>query len=194
MKLCLNYLCLQVWYPSINSIKVLEQMAWYSLVSRYFHKWFDILYHKLSVFVSWPEHEQLLKTMPADFRKHFGKCAIIIDCFEIFIERPTSFMARAQTWSNYKKHNTAKFLIGITPQGKFCFISNGWDGQIHNWTFWIVTPPFAILGFNIQEAAGMYCAEVNIPPFTKGKKQLNKMEVDTACIDCQVYKSMLSVL
>ena len=35
-------------------------------------------------------------------------------------------------------------------------------------------------GFNIQEAAGMYCAEVKIPPFTKGKKQLSKMEVDSA--------------
>ena len=34
--------------------------------------------------VSWPEHEQLLKTLPANFRKHFGN--IIIDCFEIFID------------------------------------------------------------------------------------------------------------
>jgi len=35
-------------------------------------------------------------------------------------------------------------------------------------------------GFNIQEAAGMYCAEVKIPPFTKGKKQLSKMDIDSA--------------
>ena len=98
-----------------------------STVSRYFNKWLDILYRKLSVFVSWPEREQLLKTMPADFRKNFGKCVIVIDCFEVFIERPTSLMARAQTWSNYKKHNTVKFLIGITPQGTIAFISN--DGH-----------------------------------------------------------------
>ena len=96
-----------------------------STVSRYFNKWLDILYHKLSVFVSWPEREQLLKTMPAEFRKTFAKCAIIIDCFEAFIERPTSLMARAQTWSNYKKHNTVKFLIGVTPQGTTGFISKG---------------------------------------------------------------------
>ena len=38
-----------------------------SIVSRYFNKWHDILYHKLSVFVSWPEQEQLLKTMPTEF-------------------------------------------------------------------------------------------------------------------------------
>jgi len=31
-------------------------------------------------------------------------------------------------------------------------------------------------GFNIQEAAGIYSAEVKIPPCTKRKKQLNKLE------------------
>ena len=35
-------------------------------------------------------------------------------------------------------------------------------------------------GFTIQEAAGLFCAEVKIPPFTKEKKQLSKAEVDTA--------------
>ena len=35
-------------------------------------------------------------------------------------------------------------------------------------------------GFNIQEAASMYCAEVKIPPYTKGKKQLSKLEIDMA--------------
>ena len=33
-------------------------------------------------------------------------------------------------------------------------------------------------GFNIQESTGLYCAEVKLPPFTKGKKQLSKAEVD----------------
>ena len=81
------------------------------------------------MFVNWPEREELLRTMPVGFRKDFGKCVIIIDCFEVFIERPTSLMARAQTWSNYKKHNTVKFLIGITPQGTVAFISKGWGGR-----------------------------------------------------------------
>ena len=35
-------------------------------------------------------------------------------------------------------------------------------------------------GFNIQEAAGMYCADVKLLPFTKGKKQLSQMEIDVA--------------
>ena len=70
-----------------------------------------------------------METMPSEFRKHFWKCVVIIDCFEIFIECPTSLTARAQTWSNCKHHNTVKFLIGITPQGSVAFISQGWGGR-----------------------------------------------------------------
>ena len=44
------------------------------------------------------------------------KVAIIIDCFEIFLDRPTNLQARAFTWSNYKHKNTTKVLIGIVPQ------------------------------------------------------------------------------
>lgn len=160
-----------------------------STVSRYFNRWLDILYTKLSAFVSWPERQVLLKTMPMEFCKKFRKCAIIIDCFEIFIEWPTSLTARAQTWSNYKKHNTVKYLIGITPQGSISFISKDWGGRVshvylteHNGLLQNLLPGDVILadrGFTIQDSVGMLCAEVKIPPFTKGMKQLSKLEVDT---------------
>ena len=51
------------------------------------------------------------------FRKHCPRCVVIIDCFEIFLDLPTSLLARAQTYSQYKHHNTVKYLIGVTPQG-----------------------------------------------------------------------------
>ncbi len=34
------------------------------------------------------------------------------------------------------------------------------------------------LGFTIHESAGLYCDEVKLPPFTRGKKQLSKAEID----------------
>ena len=46
----------------------------------------------------------------------------------MFIERPTNLLARAQTFSNYKHHNTIKILIGITPQGTVCFVSEACGG------------------------------------------------------------------
>ena len=53
-----------------------------------------------------------MKTAPVDF-KNFKNCVTIIDCFEIFMERPMNLKARAQAWSNYKHHNTVKFMISI---------------------------------------------------------------------------------
>ena len=35
-------------------------------------------------------------------------------------------------------------------------------------------------GFNVQDSVGLYCAEIHVPPYTRGKKQLLKLEVDTA--------------
>jgi len=97
-------------------------------------------------------------------------------------------MARAQTWSNYKKYDTIKFLIGITPQGSIASkVWGGWVSDVHlteNYGLLRnLLPGYVVLadwGFNIQEAAGMFCAEVKLPPFTKGKKQLSKMEIDAA--------------
>ena len=106
-------------------------------------------------------------------------------------ERPNRLKARAQTYSQYKHHNTVKFLIGITPQGSVSFISKGWGGRVsdlhvteHCGILNNLLPGDLVLadqGFNIQESIGIYCAEVKLPPFTKGKPQLSQLEVDTAC-------------
>ena len=80
--------------------------------------------YRLRRLVHWPERENLCKTMPMCFKYAFGnKVAVIIDCFEVFIEKPTNLLARAQTFSSYKHHNTIKILIGITPQGSISFVS-----------------------------------------------------------------------
>lgn len=159
-----------------------------SNVSRTIRKWIKVLYQRLGVLVKWPEREELYKAISKDF-KHFGKCVVIIDCFEVFMERPSSLKPRAQTWSNYKHHNTCKFIIGITPQGSISFVSQKWGGRasdVH------ITEEYGILnnlmhddlvladrGFTIHNAANHYMAEVKIPSFTKGKAQLSPCEVDT---------------
>ena len=70
------------------------------------------------------------------------------------------------------------------------FISKGWDGRACDV---YITKKCGLLqklllgdmvladrGFTVQDKAGLYCAEVCIPPFTKGKKQLSKAAVDNA--------------
>jgi len=123
-----------------------------------------------------------------DFHKYCPNCVVIIDCFEIFLDRPLIPLARAQTFSSYKHHNTVKYLIGITPQGIVSFISEGWGGSVsdkhlteNSGLLDHLTPGDVILadrGFDIQESVGLFCSTIKIPAFTKGKKQLSGIEVE----------------
>ncbi|KAK0153149.1 hypothetical protein N1851_005166 [Merluccius polli] len=69
----------------------------------------------LKSLIKWPSKGAVLKNMPKIIKCNFKRCRCIIDCTEIFIARPSSLTARAQTWSNYKHNNTIKYLIAITP-------------------------------------------------------------------------------
>lgn len=101
-----------------------------STVSRNFHKWLQHLYSALQCFIKWPSRNTLSATMPMAFRENFGcKIVVILDCFEIFIERPSSLDTRAATWSNYRSHNTVKYLVGIAPQGCITYVSQGHGGR-----------------------------------------------------------------
>ena len=105
-------------------------------------------------------------------------CIVIIDYFEVFMERPKALMARAQTWSNYKHHNMVKFFIVIAPLLNYIhFKGLGWPclGSISNRKVLYFGSSFTGRPYfgRSHEAAGLYCAKVKLPPFTKGKKQLN---------------------
>ena len=157
-------------------------------VSNIFHKWIPIMAKRLRFLIKWPSRDELRKTMPNQFRKTFPKCVCIIDCTEVFMDRPSDLKARAQTWSNYKQHNTVKLLIAITPQGTISYISKAWGGRVSDK---YITEQCGILdellpgdliladrGFTIDDSVGLYCAKVVTPPFTKGRKQLSRCEVD----------------
>lgn len=176
-------------------LELLEQHIGYrfgvnqSTVSKIFNKRIVIMAEKLSFFIKWPERDELLKTMPSCFLENFKSCVVVLDCFEVFIEKPNNLAAIAQTYFNYKHHNTVKVLIGITPQGTISYVSEPWGGRtsdVH------LTETCGILknllpgdttmadrGFTIEDAVGLYCAELKIPEFTKGKTQLDQIEVDS---------------
>ena len=135
---------------------------------------------RLFRFVYWPDRDQLWRTMPQCFQYAFGKkTTVVIDCFEVFIERPSNLLAGAQTFSNYKHHNTIKILVGITPQGTISFVSEAWGGRVsdkfltENCGFLDKLIPgdmvMADRGFTITESVGLRNAKLVIPAFTKGK-------------------------
>ena len=163
-----------------------------SSASRIFYDVLTVMHTRLvPLLILWPERDILKMSMPMSFRSKFGKCACIIDCFEVFIERPSDVKARAQTYSTYKSHNTMTFLIGITPQGSISFISKGWGGGgrtsdkhlTENCGFLNHLLPGDLIladrGFNIAETLGSCSASLKIPAFTKGRSQLSALDVES---------------
>jgi len=48
----------------------------------------------------------------------------------VFIETPKALDLQKMTWSEYKHHNTLKFLIGCTPNSSVSFLSKSYPGSI----------------------------------------------------------------
>ena len=44
------------------------------------------MFLRLKPLIKWLGREELRKTMPVDFKTHFSKCVVTIDCFEGFCE------------------------------------------------------------------------------------------------------------
>lgn len=64
-----------------------------STVSRVFSSWMIALDVRLSPLVSWPDREDLWRTMPQCFQDSFGKkVTVIIDCFEVLLIARQVFM------------------------------------------------------------------------------------------------------
>ena len=111
-----------------------------------------------------------------------------INCLEVFINRPSNLLARAQTWLSYKHHNTVKVLIVITPQSTISYVSQAWGGQTSEKFLTVscrilnkLLPGGLVLadrGFTIAESVMFQQAQLAIPSFTKGKHQLDPVDVE----------------
>ena len=138
--------------------------------------------------IKWPNRDILRHNLPQVFKDTYPNIVCIIDCSEIFIERASSFEARAKTYFQYKIHNTEKFLIGITPCGTISYVSRCWGGRVSDRYLTqrcgfleLLRPGDLVLadrGFNIEEDLNFYGAKLAIPAYTRGKKQLSLEEVE----------------
>ena len=69
-------------------------------------------------------------TLPHGFKTKHPLTYAIIDGSEVFIQTPNDLQLQSSTWSNYKHHNTAKFLLACTPNGAVSYISPLFVGSI----------------------------------------------------------------
>ena len=102
-----------------------------SSVSRITNTWINLMYHSLKAIERYPSWHIVQKYMPEAF-KDYPNTRIIIDATEFPIERPSSLMSQACTFSSYKNRNTIKVLVGVEWSHSFPLHIKGLF-QIENW-------------------------------------------------------------
>ncbi|XP_046403526.1 uncharacterized protein LOC124169090 [Ischnura elegans] len=100
-----------------------------SQACRLFGKFVNVIAKQLKQLIVWPSSESIIKELPVAFQARYFKVESIIDCFEVEIEKAGDSVHQALTWSDYKKCNTIKYLVSITPDGLINFISSGYGGR-----------------------------------------------------------------
>lgn len=135
----------------------------------------------------WLSSELCDKYRPAVFQeKGYDTVDGILDCTEIFIEKPSSYRVQSETYSSYKKANTAKGLVVCAPNGFVTFVSDLAPGRKSDKDLTIesgVLKKFekgrsimADRGFLIDNECKKGSLTLHRPPFMKGKSQLSLSE------------------
>ena len=140
--------------------------------------------------ICWPSQGAIRANMPTCFRacgRDIRHTRVILDCFDIFTERPKGLAARAQLWSNYKSHSTVKVLIGISPAGAVTYVSEVWGGRASDKQITLdgklldLLDPYDVVmadrGFLVADELAAMSVRVVTPHFTKGKQQMSRREV-----------------
>lgn len=139
--------------------------------------------------VRFPSRAVLKQHMPLSFRqKYDDNVTIIIDCFEINTESPNTkaMVASANVFSNYKKHNTIKVLIGISASGGIIYVSEAFGGRASDKEI-VKSSGFLGLiregdfvmadrGFLIEDLLAPLNASIAYPAFKKKNQQLEPLD------------------
>ncbi|XP_056004164.1 uncharacterized protein LOC130049940 [Ostrea edulis] len=153
-------------------------------VSRIINTWTNFLYDHCKGLIPWPSREQIMCNLPSGFRD-YKNCRIVIDCTELYTEKPSSLIAQWLTWSEYKHSNTFKILIGVAPNGLVTFVSRLWCGNAsdrhivqQDGLLPKLSPGDMIMadkGFTIEDLLPAD-VDLNIPPRIPGNRQMTPSE------------------
>lgn len=155
--------------------------------SKYYTTWLCLLHKELKILNPFPSRDIINRTMPSQFKIKYPSTRVIIDCTEIFIQHPSSLTNQSLTYSNYKNHNTLKFLVGITPSGVISFVSEAWGGRVsdrqltqESGLLQLLEPRDSVMadkGFTIGDLLEKQQCTLNIPPFRGQSDQFTTDQV-----------------
>ena len=129
-----------------------------------------------------PSVNQVKGTLPTVFREKFPTTYAIIDGSEVFIETPSDLAMQSSTWSQYKHHNTVKYLVACTPNRAICFMSPVNVGSISDVELTKICgfldalkdkPGVSIMtdkGFTIRDLLHKINVDISVPAFLNKKQ------------------------
>ncbi|XP_064468719.1 uncharacterized protein LOC135382995 [Ornithodoros turicata] len=140
----------------------------------------------LNCAIMWPTKEEVLHNLPECFRR-FSHVRVVVDCTEIQVGVPRCLQCRLNTYSHYKKMNTFKYMVGVSPGGLLTYVSKGYGSRASDKTIFeqsglvdMLLPGIdhvmADKGFLIDDICESRLITVGRPPFLRAKKNSSAKE------------------
>ena len=102
-----------------------------STAGRVFVTWLCLLWSAHFPLIRMPTWIGVVGRCPASFREQgMGQAAVMIDFTEFATERIWLKDVAHYLFSTYKQRPTAKFVVGITTSGAFCYVSGAYGGRM----------------------------------------------------------------
>ena len=157
-------------------------------VSRITRSWIRFLIYEFEPLIRIPPRKIIQFHMPDVFKKLYPKVAVIVDCTEFEMEKPSSLNLQSACYSSYKSRNTMKALLGITPSGVVCYVSELFPGSTSDKEITALSgfldklqpgdQVMADKGFNCQDELASVGASLLMPAYMKGVKQFSKEQTE----------------
>lgn len=97
---------------------------------RAFTTWLNFLYRSFKPLIRLPTLDEVSKYTPSNFlRQGYHRMIMLLDATEQPINASWQTEMNWATYSSYKGGHTAKFLVGITPAGVICYVSDAYGGH-----------------------------------------------------------------
>ena len=143
---------------------------------------------------TWPTRDIVIETMPECFKDTYPNARVMIDCTELFCQKPSSLTIQSSLFSHYRHDITYKGLVGVSPSGTITFISELYDGStpgveivkkcgILNKELWKKDDDLmAGRGFTIKKQFERLGVPLNMSSYLARKDQLFEKEVTESYI------------
>ncbi|XP_026285706.2 uncharacterized protein LOC113211529 [Frankliniella occidentalis] len=154
-------------------------------VCNYFYDTVKVLAQLFKCFVKWQSKDIILNNMPKCF-SYFTNTRVVLDCFELYVEKPKCVRCRVRLYSQYKKNYTVKVLLGVSPGGAITKVSKAYGGRASDkfitsdsGLYELCEFGDAIMvdkGFAIEDECQKYLLTMIRPPFLRQKGKFTRAE------------------